>query len=122
MTTGRGMVITRAAAARRACRARHATCPTPTTRRDSRLASNATMMTEHLILKRAAASRSSGEWSEDEYDVLADGVVVGRIMKAAAAPARHRKFKPRPCRNYRACRDARDGDGGVRQELVAGVT
>ena len=31
--------------------------------------------------------RSSGEWSDDDYDVLADGVVVGRIMKAAAKPA-----------------------------------
>jgi hypothetical protein len=39
-----------------------------------------------LILKRASASRPSGEWSEDDYDVLADGVVVGRIMKAAASP------------------------------------
>jgi hypothetical protein len=39
-----------------------------------------------LILKRATASRLSGEWSDDDYDVLADGVVVGRIMKAAAAP------------------------------------
>ena len=39
-----------------------------------------------LILKRASASRSSGEWSDDDYDVLADGVVVGRIMKAAAKP------------------------------------
>jgi hypothetical protein len=39
-----------------------------------------------LILSRASASRSSGEWSDDDYDVLADGVVVGRIMKAAAAP------------------------------------
>jgi hypothetical protein len=38
-----------------------------------------------LILKRASASRPSGEWSDDDYDVLADGVVVGRIMKAAAA-------------------------------------
>jgi hypothetical protein len=80
------MVITRAAAARRACRARRATCPTPITRRDSRLASNATMMTEHLILKRGSASRPSGEWSDDDHDVLADGVVVGRIMKASAAP------------------------------------
>src|SRR5262245_34078926 len=33
-----------------------------------------------------AASRLSGEWSDDDYDVLADGIVVGRIMKAAAAP------------------------------------
>ena len=39
-----------------------------------------------LILKRASASRSSGEWNDDDYDVLADGVVVGRIMKASAAP------------------------------------
>jgi hypothetical protein len=40
-----------------------------------------------LVLKRASASRSSGEWSDDDYDVLADGVKVGRIMKAAAKPA-----------------------------------
>jgi hypothetical protein len=39
-----------------------------------------------LTLKRASASRSSGEWNDDDYDVLADGVVVGRIMKASAAP------------------------------------
>jgi hypothetical protein len=39
-----------------------------------------------LILKRASASRPSGEWNDDDYDVLADGVVVGRIMKAATAP------------------------------------
>jgi len=41
---------------------------------------------DYLILKRASASRLSGEWSEDDYDVLADGIVVGRILKAAAAP------------------------------------
>jgi hypothetical protein len=39
-----------------------------------------------LILKRASASRPSGEWSDDDFDVLADSVVVGRIMKAAASP------------------------------------
>ena len=38
-----------------------------------------------LVLKRASASRSPGEWSDDDYDVLAEGIVVGRIMKAAAA-------------------------------------
>jgi hypothetical protein len=42
--------------------------------------------TSSLILKRAAASRTFGEWREDDYDVVADGIVVGRIMKAAAAP------------------------------------
>jgi hypothetical protein len=39
-----------------------------------------------IVLKRASASRTSGEWREDDFDVLADGVVVGRIMKAEAAP------------------------------------
>ena len=39
-----------------------------------------------LILKRASASRPSGNWSEDDYDVLADGFVVGRIFQAKAAP------------------------------------
>jgi hypothetical protein len=39
-----------------------------------------------LILKRASASRPSGEWNDDDFDVLADGVVVGRIFKANAAP------------------------------------
>jgi hypothetical protein len=41
---------------------------------------------DYLVLKRASASRLSGEWSEDDYDVLADGLVVGRILRAAAAP------------------------------------
>ena len=44
------------------------------------------MTSGQLILKRASASRPSGEWSDDDYDVLADGRVVGRIMHAAAAP------------------------------------
>jgi hypothetical protein len=39
-----------------------------------------------LVLKRAAASRPSGEWNDDDFDVLADGAVVGRIFKAAASP------------------------------------
>jgi hypothetical protein len=38
-----------------------------------------------LILKHASASRPSGKWSEDDYDVLADGIFVGRIMRAIAA-------------------------------------
>jgi hypothetical protein len=39
-----------------------------------------------LVLKRASASRPFGEWNDDDYHVLADGVVVGRIFKANAAP------------------------------------
>jgi hypothetical protein len=37
---------------------------------------------QDLILRRASASRPSGEWNDDDYDVLEDGVVVGRIFKA----------------------------------------
>jgi hypothetical protein len=39
-----------------------------------------------LLLKRASASRPSGEWNDDDFDVLTDGAVVGRIFKANAAP------------------------------------
>src|SRR3989442_13098847 len=39
-----------------------------------------------LVLKRASASRPSGHWYDDDYDVLCEGEVVGRIIKAAAAP------------------------------------
>jgi hypothetical protein len=39
-----------------------------------------------LVLKRASASRPSGEWNHNDFDVLADAVVVGRIFKADAAP------------------------------------
>src|SRR5215831_3487308 len=41
---------------------------------------------DYLVLKRASASRPSGQWSENDYDVLADGAVVGCIMKVHAAP------------------------------------
>jgi hypothetical protein len=33
-----------------------------------------------LILKRGKLSRSSGQWRDDDYDVLENGVVVGRIF------------------------------------------
>jgi hypothetical protein len=42
---------------------------------------------DYLILKRASASRPSGEWSDDDFDVRSDGTVVGRIMKVHATPA-----------------------------------
>jgi hypothetical protein len=41
---------------------------------------------DYLLLKRASASRPSGEWNDDDYDVLADGVIVGRIFNVNAAP------------------------------------
>jgi hypothetical protein len=38
-------------------------------------------MSEPLILKRASASRPSSQWSDEHYDVLADGKVAGRIIE-----------------------------------------
>jgi hypothetical protein len=39
-----------------------------------------------LILNRAAVSRPSGHCSDDDFDVLCKGAVVGRIFKANAPP------------------------------------
>ena len=41
---------------------------------------------DYLLLKRAALSRPSGQWNDDDFDVLASGEVVGRIFKVHAAP------------------------------------
>ena len=35
-----------------------------------------------LSLKRASASRPDGQWPDEDYDVIADGKVVGRIHLA----------------------------------------
>jgi hypothetical protein len=34
-----------------------------------------------LTLKRGKLTRSSGQWQDEDYDVLADGKVVGRILE-----------------------------------------
>jgi len=39
-----------------------------------------------LLLKRASTNGLSGEWNADDFDVLADGAVAGRIMKVHATP------------------------------------
>ena len=68
-----------------------------------------------LILKRASASRKSGQWNDDDFDVVADGVVVGRLFKSLAAPAgmpwlwalagEHYEDR-RPTHGYEATREA----------------
>jgi len=81
---------------------------------------------DYLVLKRASASRLSGEWSDDDYDVLAEGIVVGRIMKAAAAPLGTHLgvdgglWPPRrSVADLRLRGDARSCDDSLRQELAA---
>jgi hypothetical protein len=80
---------------------------------------------DQLILKRASASRSSGEWNDDDFDVLADRVVVGRIFKVHAAPVGtpwmwtlafgHHEDRTPP-HGYAA--DARGRDGGFREVMA----
>jgi hypothetical protein len=77
-----------------------------------------------LVLKRASASRLSGEWGDDDYDVLADGKVAGRIMKAAAAPVGTPwllRLSRGPNADPRLRGDARGCDGGLRQELATAI-
>jgi len=45
-----------------------------------------------LILKRASASLLSAQWSDDDYDVVIDGVVVGRIFTSLVAPKMRRGY------------------------------
>jgi hypothetical protein len=44
------------------------------------------LASDPLILKRASTSRASGDWNDDDFDMLVDGAAVGRIFKAAASP------------------------------------
>ena len=71
-----------------------------------------------LILKRASASRPSGQWSQDYYDVLADGIVVGRIMRATAAPVGSPRFWTLAY-GYHRDRRPTHGYGGTREDAMA---
>ena len=73
-------------------------------------------MSPPLILKRASACRPSGEWNDDDFDVLADGTVIGLIFKANAAPVAspwmwtlafgHYEDRAAPTHDYEATREA----------------
>jgi hypothetical protein len=73
------------------------------------------------------ADDPSGEWNDDDYDVLAAGAVVGRIFKTNAAPVRapwmwtlafgHHDDRT-PTHGYAATRGCH---GRIREELAAGV-
>jgi hypothetical protein len=40
-----------------------------------------------LILRRANTSRLSGQWSDEEANVLENGGIIGRVFKVPIAPA-----------------------------------
>jgi hypothetical protein len=72
-----------------------------------------------LTLKPADTSRPSGQWSDDDYDVLENGVVAGRIFLSAAprnrpwmwASGHNGEIVPR---GVWVRADARGRNGGVR--------
>ena len=73
-----------------------------------------------LILKRAPVGDNL-----EEYSVLEDGAVVGRIFFLDAVGPQGRPWMPQwrlPTRRARLRADARGGDGGVQDELAKGVT
>jgi hypothetical protein len=83
---------------------------------------------DYLILKRASASRRpSGQWNEEDFDVLANGELVGRIFKANAAPVGSPWMwtlafeQPESHADTRLRRKPRGRYGCIRQELAAGV-
>jgi len=67
-----------------------------------------------LILKRTSANRPSGQWCDDDYVVLENGVVVGRIFKVPVAPpdrpwmwaSGHSGHIKRAAHGYEATREA----------------
>ena len=82
------------------------------------------MKSDYLILRRASASRTSGEWNDDDYDALCNGVVVGRIMQAARRAGGHvvdvdARLRRGPHAGAWLCCNARGRDGGVCKELEA---
>ena len=71
-----------------------------------------------LLLKRASASRISGQWNDDDFDVLADGVVVSRIMKAAATPVEMSWMRSLMF-DYHEDRTPTHGHGATREAAMA---
>jgi hypothetical protein len=69
-------------------------------------------------MKRASASRPSGEWNDDDFDVLADGVVVGRIFHAAAAARRRTATRPRARTRWRRSRKVGEGTARMLEAIT----
>jgi hypothetical protein len=79
---------------------------------------------DYLLLKRASASRPSGDWSDDDYDVLCNGAVVGRMKVHAAGrnALDARVLAPRrSLADARVCWDARGRHGSIRKKSAARV-
>jgi hypothetical protein len=69
----------------------------------------------HVVLRRAS---NSPPWSEDDYDVLADGARVGRLTYAHAAPQGSHWFWTL-CYGYREDRAPTQGYAATREQAMA---
>jgi hypothetical protein len=81
------------------------------------------MEKDYLVLKGASASRPSGEWNDDDYDVLAERRRPHhegrRIASHAVAMDFGVRASRRPHPHPRICRNPRGRHGSVREELAA---
>jgi hypothetical protein len=71
-----------------------------------------------LTLKRAQGSISLGDYRGEDYDVLAEGVVVGRIFKSLLAPANAQWFWNFAHGHYGARRPT-NGSAATRDDAMA---
>jgi hypothetical protein len=73
-----------------------------------------------LVFRRRVISATSGEWSDEEFDVFNDDAIVGRILRSPAASA------DRPWRwtiNEQLCGGAHNrGDGESLEAAMAGLS
>ena len=49
-------------------------------------------MSQSLVLKRGSTNRPSGQWADDDYDVVSEGRTAGRIYRSHAMPADRQWF------------------------------
>src|SRR5262249_13800209 len=103
------MLHVRRARARRVASRMHGGCRG--TRKDAAMS--------QLILKRASLSRSSGQWSDDDYDVFEDGVKVGRIFNLDAVAPEGRPWMWASGHNAGGVARAAHGYAASREEAMA---
>jgi hypothetical protein len=78
-------------------------------------------MTAGLTLKRARGSIPIGDYRGEDYDVVANGVVVGRIFKSLIAPKNAQWFW-NFAHTHVSDRSPTNGTAATRDEAMAALT